>query len=69
MSRPRKNGFLRKGQEVTTKDGIAAIVDEHTDNDEVKLRYYEPNWPFPQWMTRTRRQLTIVPLQFEEAPF
>lgn len=67
--RPRKSGFLHKGQEVVTNDGVTAIVDEHTDNDEVKLRYYEPNWPFPKWMTKTRRQLTIVPLQYDEAPF
>jgi hypothetical protein len=69
MKRPRKSGFLYKGQEVTTDDGVVAIVDEHTDNDEVKLRHYEPNWPFPKWITKTRKQLTIVPLQYEEAPF
>ncbi len=65
----RKSKFLYKGQEVITDDGITAIVDEHTDNDVVKLRYYKPNWPFPQWLQKNRRQLTIVPLQYEEAPF
>ncbi len=69
MKRPRKSGFLSKGQEVMTDDGVVAIVDEHTDNDMVKLRYYESNWPFPKWTTKTRKQLTIVPLQYEEAPF
>jgi len=69
MSRPRKSGFLSKGQDVLTDTGVVAVVDEHTDNDMVKLRYYELNWPFPKWMTKTRKQLTIAPLQYEDALF
>lgn len=56
----RKRKFLSTGQEVITNDGIEAIVDAHLDNDEVRLRCYHPDWPFPTWVTKNREQLTIV---------
>lgn len=64
-----KNDYLHTGTEVITDEFRVAIVDTQWSNDRVIVRYHSPPWPFPEWDTKTRRQLTRVPIQYEEAPF
>ena len=46
-----------------------AVVDMHHSNDNVAIRYHNPLWPFPEWDSKTRRQLTPVEREMEEALF
>jgi hypothetical protein len=65
----RKLSYLPMGTEVITKDLRIAIVDAHSSNDRVHVRYNIDNWPFPEWDVLSRCQLTEVPIQYEDAPF
>jgi len=64
-----KLGFLYQGTEVVTDDMRIAVVDMHYSNDNVAVRYHNPLWPFPEWDSKTRKQLTPVEREFEEALF
>jgi hypothetical protein len=65
----RDKSFLHEGTEVVTDDLRIAIVDRHTSDSRVAIRYHYPPWPFPEWDFKSRCQLTRVPIQYEEAPF
>lgn len=65
----RKLGFLYQGTEVVTDDMRIAVVDMHYSNDNVAIRYHNPLWPFPEWDNKTRKQLTPLEHEFEEALF
>jgi hypothetical protein len=62
-----KTNYLHPGTEVLTDEGRIGVVDTHWSNNHVALRYHEKNWPFPQWDTKTRRQLTPVVVEYEDA--
>jgi hypothetical protein len=61
--------YLHIGTEVITNDFRVAIVDTQWTEDRVTIRYHTPLWPFPEWDIKTRRQLTEVPVQYDDAPF
>lgn len=65
----RKLGFLYCGTEVVTDDMRIAVVDTHHSGDNVVIRYHNPLWPFPEWDSKTRKQLTPIEREFEEALF
>jgi len=65
----KKLTFLYSGTEVVTNDLRIAFVDMHHNNDRVAIRYHNPLWPFPEWDTKRRVELTPVQYEIEEAPF
>lgn len=67
--RHKKLSFLYSGTEVVTDEYRIAVVDMHHSNDNVAIRYHNPLWPFPEWDKKTRKQLTPVEYEIEEALF
>lgn len=65
----KKLGFLFAGTEVVTEDLRIAVVDMHWSDDNVVVRYHYANWPFPEIDVKSRKQLTQVQQQYEEALF
>ena len=65
----RDKSFLHMGTEVVTNELRVAIVDTHTSNSNISIRYHSPPWPFPEWDIKSRCQLTRVPIQYEDAPY
>lgn len=60
-------GFLYQGTEVITDEFRIAHVDAYHSEGYVTVRYHSPPWPFPEWDTKTRKQLTVVKPDYEEA--
>ena len=69
MKRKQNRGFLYQGSEVVTDDLRIAYVESYRDESNVTIRYHSPPWPFPQWETKTRKQLTSTDFVYEDAPF
>lgn len=67
MKRKNKLYKLSIGMEMITDDQRVAIVDHHYYDDRVRVRYVKPDWPFPEWDTKMRDQLTRVPIVYEDA--
>ena len=68
-----KKKFGRKvhlycGQEAMTDNGHKVFIDSYNEHI-VWVRHVEEGWPFPHWDFKTRKQLTPVPVEYEEAPF
>lgn len=63
----KKLSFLYSGTEVVTDELRIAFVEIHNANNTVAIRYHNPLWPFPEWDTKRRDQLTPVPFEYEEA--
>ena len=60
MSTMSKSQFLFSGTEVVTIDKRIAFVDQYLSAEQVVIRYHNPPWPFPEWDTKTRKQLKPV---------
>ena len=64
-----KTKFLFSGTEVVTDDLRIAFVDTFHSPERVDIRYHNPRWPFPEWDVKSRKQLKVVELPVDDAPF
>lgn len=62
---------LDPGTKVTTDDGRSGIVMSYESSSKVLVNVSEFNglWPFPTIVTYSRKQLTVIEEEYEEAPF
>ncbi len=57
------------GTVVRDQEGREAVVKFCADKDTFVIQYNDPFWPFPQREQKNRSQLTVVDVQYPEAPF
>jgi hypothetical protein len=62
---------LDTGTKVTTDDGRAGIVIGYESSSSILVNVSAFNglWPFPTIVTYSRKQLTVIEEEYEEAPF
>lgn len=51
------------------QSGKEAVVKHCTNKDTFIIQYNDPFWPFPQRVEKKRSQLTVVDIQYPDAPF
>ena len=59
---------LKPGTIVETEQGRRAII-TYAEDDTCVVSIIDHAWPFPQIQKHDRRQLTMVPVEYEPAPF
>lgn len=60
---------ITTGMVVLDADGREATVKQCVNEEHFIVQYNDPFWPFPQREQKNRSQLTIVEVQYPEAPF
>ena len=62
-----KSKFIYSGTEVVTDDLRVAFVEQFESVERIVIRYHNRAWPFPEWDVKTRKQLTVAELHYDDS--